>query len=235
MYHQHFNTLDSTQVFLKNNLEKLKSEQNDILISASHQTHGIGRSGNNWDNFENSLAMSFTIAPNKIATLTPLEIGVLTVKFFHRHFNKELYIKWPNDLMTKDGKKCGGILCQYIDSKTVIVGIGINLGKHERITNHQYRYDVGSVDQQLEINPLEQEKICRELYEFYLEERITNYQVLKADFNRACIHLNREVFIFENEKDFVGEFTGIGENGEALISINGETKAFLNSSLTILS
>jgi len=82
MYHQHFNTLDSTQVFKNNNLEKLKSEQNDILISTTHQTQGIGRSGNTWDNYENSLAMSFTLAPNPIATLTPLEIGVITVRFF---------------------------------------------------------------------------------------------------------------------------------------------------------
>jgi len=131
-------------------------------------------------------------------------------------------------------KNVVGFFGQYVDSSTVIAGMGINLGKHERIINHQYRYEVGSIDQQLEISSNEQEKICRELYQFLLEERITDSKVLRAEFNQVCIHLNREVFIFENGQDIVGEFIGIGDNGEALIKVGRETKAFLSSSLTIL-
>ena len=235
MYHHHFHSINSTQIYLKENLDALKKSEENILISCSHQTDGIGRRGNVWDNYDNSIAMSFTFKPNAIASLTPLEIGIITIKFFKKVFNKELFLKWPNDLMTKDGKKCGGILCQYINHDTVIVGIGINLGKHERIINHEYRYAVGSVDQGLIISEFDQEKISKELYTYLLEERISNSTLLKNEFNAHCIHLNKEVFLFEDGIDHVGLFRGIGENGEAILETNGELKSFLSGSLTILS
>jgi len=60
-----------------------------------------------------------------------LEIGLITISFLKNKFNKDLFLKWPNDILTSDGKKCGGILCQYIDKSTIVVGLGINLGKLE--------------------------------------------------------------------------------------------------------
>ena len=234
MYHHHFHSINSTQIYLKDNLDALKKSDENVLISCSHQTEGIGRRGNTWDNYENSIAMSFTFKPNPVAALTPLEIGLITIKFFKKLFNKELFLKWPNDLMTKDGKKCGGILCQYIDANTVVVGIGINLGKHERIINHEYRYAVGSVDQSLILSEFDQEKIAKELYSYLLDERITDPKKIKAEFNSHCIHLNKEVFLFDDGIDYVGPFRGVGESGEATIEINGELKTFLTGSLTIL-
>jgi BirA family biotin operon repressor/biotin-[acetyl-CoA-carboxylase] ligase len=234
MYHHHFQNINSTQIYLKDNLEALKESEENILISCSHQTEGIGRRGNVWDNYDNSIAMSFTFKPNPVAALTPLEIGIITIQFFKKIFNKELLLKWPNDLMTKDGKKCGGILCQYIDPSTVIVGIGINLGKHERIFNHEYRYSVGSVDQSLVLTEYDQEKIAKELYSYLLEERILDTNKMRKEYNSHCIHLNKEVFLFEDGIDHVGLFRGIGENGEAIIEVNGQLKSFLTGSLTIL-
>jgi BirA family biotin operon repressor/biotin-[acetyl-CoA-carboxylase] ligase len=234
MYHHHFHSINSTQIYLKDNLDALKKSEENILISCSHQTDGIGRRGNVWDNYDNSIAMSFTYKPNAIASLTPLEIGVITVRFFKKVFNKELKLKWPNDLMTNDGKKCGGILCQYIDQNTVLVGIGINLGKHERIINHEYRYAVGSIDQGLILSEIDQEKIANELYAYLLEERLRDPKEIRNEFNSHCIHMNKEVFLFEDGIDRVGFFRGIGENGEATIEINGEVKSFLSGSLTIL-
>ncbi len=129
MYHQHFNSIASTQTYLKDNLELLKEKDDDILISASEQSAGLGQRGNQWDNYPNNITLSFTLEPQRVATLTPLEIGILVISFIKKKFNQDLFLKWPNDILTKEGKKCGGILCQYIDSSTVIVGVGINLGK----------------------------------------------------------------------------------------------------------
>lgn len=91
MYHHHFHSINSTQIYLKDNLDALKKNDGNILISCSHQTDGIGRRGNVWDNYENSIAMSFTFKPNTIASLTPLEIGIITVGFFKRFLTKNFY------------------------------------------------------------------------------------------------------------------------------------------------
>lgn len=234
MYHQHFNSLPSTQIYLKDNLETLKSGGLDILISCSEQTQGIGRRGNSWDTYPNSLSMSFTLKPNEIATLTPLEIGLIAIKFFKKKNNKDLFLKWPNDILTAEGKKCGGILCQYVDKSTVVVGLGINLGKLEVPKNNNYRHGLASVDQALKLQALDQEKISNELYNTILCERFDTISELRESFNKHCFHMNMDVFIFEDGKDHIGIFRGIGENGEALLEKDGQTHSFLSSSLTIL-
>ncbi|MBC7537198.1 MAG: biotin--[acetyl-CoA-carboxylase] ligase [Bacteriovorax sp.] len=234
MYHQHFNIIPSTQIYLKDNLETLKSKQKNVLISCSEQTQGIGRRGNCWDTYPNSLAMSFTLKPNENATLTPLEIGLITINYFKKKFNKDLFLKWPNDLLTSDGKKCGGILCQYVDQETVVVGLGINLGKIEAPEKSSYRHGLGSVDQTLELKTFDQEKISNELYNNLLLERFESPKDLKESFNKHCFHMNKDVFIFEDEKDHIGKFIGIGDNGEALVDIDSTIHSFLSSSLTIL-
>jgi BirA family biotin operon repressor/biotin-[acetyl-CoA-carboxylase] ligase len=235
MYHQHFNTIASTQIYLKDNLSKIKQKENNILISCSEQTEGIGRRGNTWDSFPNSLAISFTLKPHAIASLTPIEIGLIVVGFFKKKFNKQLFLKWPNDILTADGKKCGGIICQYIDNSTVIVGLGINLGKFEIPFQNNYRHGLGSVDQNLELKTFDQERISNELYLDLLAERITEVSTVKNLFNQHCAHLNKDVFIFEDGKDHIGIFKGIGDNGEALVEINSTIQYFISSSLTILS
>ena len=234
MYHQHFNTIGSTQIYLKDNLESLKTKDNDILISCSEQTQGIGRRGNSWDSYPNSLAMSFTFKPNANASLTPLEIGLITIEFFKKKLNIDLALKWPNDIMTIDGKKCGGILCQYIDNSTVVVGLGINLGRIETPKSSNYRHGLGSVDQNLELKEFDQEQISKELYSTLLSKRFTSSEDLKMAFNKHCLHMNVDVFIFEDGKDNIGIFRGIGNNGEALVEIDSVVQQFISSSLTIL-
>ena len=236
MYHKHFNTIGSTQIYLKDHLEELQKQsgEENLLISCSEQTEGIGRRGNSWDSYPNSLAMSFTFKPHATATLTPLEIGLITVQFFKKKMNIDLFLKWPNDILTSDGKKCGGILCQYIDSNTVVVGLGINLGKIEDIEKNDYRHGLSSVDQTLVLTNFDQEKISAELYQSLLSNRLSTAEKLIDTFNQYCFHIDTDVFIFEDGKDYVGIFKGIGTNGEALVEIDSTVQSFMSSSLTIL-
>ena len=235
MFHQHFDTIPSTQFYLKDNLETLKLNASDILISCSEQTHGVGRRGNCWDSYPNSLAMSFTLPPNETATLTPLEIGLIIINFFKKNFNKELFLKWPNDILTSDGKKCGGILCQYIDSSTIVAGLGINFGKLDAPKkNNNYKHGIGSVDQTVDSQVFDQKKISHDLYNELINNRFSSLLDLKKAFNKNCFHMNMDVFIHDNGNDYIGTFKGIGDNGEALIEKDSSIHSFLSSSLTIL-
>lgn len=234
MYHLHFNTIASTQIYLKDNLEELTHKDHDILISCSEQTEGIGRRGNTWETFPNSLTMSFTLKPHNTPTLTPIEVGIIAINFFKKRFNKELKLKWPNDILTINGKKCGGIISQYIDSSTVITGLGINLGKFKIPEDNDFRHGLDSVDRNLELKSEDQKLISKELYLEILDARIPDVAELKNTFLQHCSHINKEVFIFEDGKDHLGVFRGIGDNGEALVEIDSTIQKFFSSSLTIL-
>ncbi len=235
MYHTHFNSIHSTQIYLKDNLSELQTHSLDVLITANEQTQGVGRSGSKWDSYSNSLAMSFTLKPNPIPTMTPIEIGVLSVMFFHKLYNKKLFIKWPNDLLTSEGLKCGGIIAQYINPQTVIVGLGVNLGSpHQELIPTHYKHGLGSVDGNLELTELGIKKVSSELYSFILSNRFQSASDLQELFNDHCFHVGKLVRIDDEDLKHEGYFQGIGLNGEAIIEIKGSNRSFFSSSLTML-
>lgn len=235
MYHTHFTTIHSTQIYLRDNLVELKSHGSEILVSASEQTLGIGRKGSQWDSYNNSIAMSFTMRPNRVPTITPIEIGILTSKFLKAEYDISISLKWPNDLMTSEGKKCGGIIAQYIDSETVIAGLGINLGPLPNVTvPEHYKHGLGNVSDNLMLTSQDLKNIPAKLYSHILKYRIDNLQEVQNQFNQYCFHIGAIVKIDDDGDDFEGKFIGIGKNGEALVEIQGITRALLSSSLKIL-
>lgn len=235
MYHSHFNTIHSTQIYLRDNLVELKSHGSEILISASEQTLGIGRKGSQWDSYTNSIAMSFTMKPNPVPTLTPIEIGILAIEFFQSEYDIAVKLKWPNDLLTVDGKKCGGIIAQYIDTETVIAGLGVNLGSLpiSDAPSH-YKHGLGNVSDSIKLTAEDQKDIPAKLYQFILKNRISDTSSLQARFTKACIHIERMVTVDDDDAEYSGKFTGIGQNGEAIVEVDGVARAFLASSLKIL-
>jgi BirA family biotin operon repressor/biotin-[acetyl-CoA-carboxylase] ligase len=104
------------------------------LVSAGHQIAGRGRLGSIWeDGPDEALLCSFVLRP----ALAPARAGLLTLLAgaalaeAARSLGAEAGCKWPNDLMTPDGK-AGGILAEAAvagDSlRHVVIGTGVNLG-----------------------------------------------------------------------------------------------------------
>jgi BirA family biotin operon repressor/biotin-[acetyl-CoA-carboxylase] ligase len=225
--HIHYEKCDSTQTRLEEYLDKYGTDQN-ILISSLFQSLGRGRQGNSWISVENSIAMSFKINANSVLTLTSLEIGCLVSKFFK---SENLKLKWPNDLLTKNGLKCGGILCQNI-SGLIHVGIGLNIGKSETISsNESYKFGRSSLNQN-EYSSHQLETLSKDLYLYILENRIEAQKVIQ-DWSINCFHTNKNITIEDSSFSISGEFIGIGESGEALIkeSNSGQIKKAYSGSL----
>lgn len=231
MHHIHLDEIDSTQGYLKENLEDLRTIQKNVLVSTSLQTEGVGRSGNPWNFFENSLAFSFTLEPNEEVTLTSLEIGVLLTQFFKEYDSLELFLKWPNDLLDREASKVGGILCTYLDKKTIIVGIGINLGKSD-LQNSDFPYPVSSLSKDLVLTEEDYAEIPRAIYDYVLANRIQK-SALKPLWDKVCIHLNQSVTIKDGERKMQGIFKGIGSDGSAQLSIDGKINSVMSGSLFI--
>lgn len=235
MYHTHFNTIHSTQIYLRDNLVELKTHDDEILITTSEQTLGIGRKGSQWDSYANSLAMSFTMKPNPVPTLTPIEIGILAIEFLKSEYSISIKLKWPNDLLTTEGRKCGGIIAQYIDTETVIAGLGLNLGN---LPSHSapahYKHGLGNVSDAISLSPDDKKNIPAKLYQFILKNRISDTADLQTRFYNACIHIEKMVNVDDDGDDYTGKFMGIGKNGEALVEIDNQVRSFLASSLKIL-
>ena len=229
MNHLHFETINSTQLYLKENIETLLKNNSDILISCDFQTHGIGRSGNSWIHQPKSIAMSFTITPSLELTITPIEIGIATILFFRETFNQTLFLKWPNDLMSISRKKVGGIITHFHNNDNLIAGLGINLDLLSNQANDQFRYGIDALNLQTDLTV---KQISELLYKYILKNRIDVNQVVNF-FNKHCLHMNKAVKIEDHQITTEGICRGINQMGALLIESQKEIQPFISGSLTL--
>lgn len=107
-----------------------------IVVFADTQTAGRGRRGHTWFSPPASgLYVSVVLAPSR-ARVTPdravalltLSAGVAIVEAIERATGLSADLKWPNDLYV-GRRKLAGILAEAIESKQVVLGYGVNVGK----------------------------------------------------------------------------------------------------------
>jgi len=129
---QVFAEIDSTNSYL---MQVPGPTPGKISIAAtSNQTAGRGRHGKVWQSPPGSglcLSAAYTFAsqPKNLPTLT-LALGLGVVGALEEMGVTGVELKWPNDLVAKDGK-LGGILTevqqQTASTVTVVTGVGINV------------------------------------------------------------------------------------------------------------
>jgi biotin-[acetyl-CoA-carboxylase] ligase BirA-like protein len=224
MQHNHFDKIPSTQIYLRDHQHEFLMDQ--VLISCEEQTDGVGRTGNTWDFYPGSLAMSFLITPNPTPSLTTIEIGILVMDFLNLKFNQKILLKWPNDLLNSDKQKFGGIIANYINSNRIIIGLGINF----TIPTKGYHYKAAGL---ISNTSFKQKDLSLEIYTFILANRIIDSTQLVTRFNNTCAHLNNLVTLVGPNNSTQGVFKGININGEALLEIDNQTESFLSGSLLL--
>lgn len=115
--------VDSTQDELK------RMGRHGSVLVAERQRAGRGRRGRVWNTQQQSLAVSIRLEDHKQGRLLPLAVGIALWRAVAAA-GVPCGLKWPNDLLSKDGKKLAGILIESDINKekcTIIIGIGINI------------------------------------------------------------------------------------------------------------
>jgi BirA family biotin operon repressor/biotin-[acetyl-CoA-carboxylase] ligase len=216
--HVHLNECDSTQNVIKEQLNG-RDTAHQLLISCENQSSGRGRGENTWQTMAGTLSFSLTLTPHKIPSFTALELSVLVAKFFETK-GEELKLKWPNDLYSKELKKCGGILIQSSNDK-MYAGIGINLFSHDIVFGGVYESEF----------EIDKKNWSKEIAEYIRANRFAETPSLIKEWTARCLHLNKEVTISEASEIFSGTFIGLGEHGEALLKDEQETLRLYNGTL----
>jgi BirA family biotin operon repressor/biotin-[acetyl-CoA-carboxylase] ligase len=127
-----FEELESTNTYLLQ--EERPADGRFRAVLAKDQTAGRGRDDKIWHSppgsgLSLSLSYSFAKMPRSLPSLT-LAIGVAVATALERLGASGLALKWPNDLVVRDGK-LGGILTEIHsiaeNARTVVVGVGLNV------------------------------------------------------------------------------------------------------------
>ena len=128
----HFNEIDSTNTYLKENYRIYK---NLSFVDASYQSKGKGRLGRKWEaSKDEALMFSVLIKDKKLLQKAPilsLVAGSAVFKFLQQIGLENVSIKWPNDIYV-NGKKICGILLESVSHEkidAVIIGIGLNVNQ----------------------------------------------------------------------------------------------------------
>lgn len=128
------NEVQSTNTYLRQLIESEKELEEYTIVDCYAQTKGRGQRGNSWEsNPGENLSCSVLLHPSEVAHPFDLNIIVsLAVRDLLSEYikNKEIWIKWPNDLLVGE-RKIAGILIENewlgMEWKYSIVGVGLNV------------------------------------------------------------------------------------------------------------
>ena len=225
----HFESIDSTNTYLKNNYQYL----DDLtFVSAGNQTQGKGRNNRTWYSENNNLLFSLLIKNDLYFDKTN-DISIIaaySILEVLRECNiEDVGIKWPNDVYVGDKKICG-ILLEAISKSNIeclIIGVGINV--NQCVFDKEYIHEPTSMklilNNDVDISKLK-EKVYLKLidnldklnnhYDFY--QNICKYDYLK----------NKEVYaLINNEKQLV-KVKGINKDYTLCVNYN-DSEINLNS------
>lgn len=127
----HFESIDSTNTYLKNNYLSL---ENLTFVSASNQTQGKGRNNRQWIANSNNLLFSILLKDSKYFNITN-SISIVSaytiIQILKEYEINDLSIKWPNDVYVKNSKICG-ILLESVSKQNLeclVIGVGLNVNQ----------------------------------------------------------------------------------------------------------
>ena len=182
-----FETIDSTNAYLKRNYEDL----DDLtFVRTDFQSKGKGRSDRRWTADKGKNLLFSILIKNKelIRKFESLSINsaYLVLKVLEGYGLHDLAIKWPNDVYVKDRKICG-ILLEAVsreEMECLIIGIGINV--NEDCFDGEYLTEPTSMKIELK-KDIDLEELKDKIYESLLNgldqdhlEEIRKYDYLKG-------------------------------------------------------
>ena len=202
----------------------LKKDSNkDYLLVASEQSGGRGRIGHSFSSPKGGIYLSLSIRVDKlnqdeVSLLTPIA-GYAVAKAIEEVLNKDVSLKWINDVLFNGKKICGILAEAIIDGgiTNVIIGIGID-----------YAIDVNALDEELR-------SIVGTIYDCGKEEDKANELIIAIvnnvfecvnnlpkrdfldDYRAKCITIGSDISYVKNNVKKCAKAVGVNEKGELVI------------------
>lgn len=213
----HFDSVDSTNKYLKDNYDKLDTF---TFVSADYQSQGKGREDRIWNaNKGENLLFSLLIKDEGIvedgsfiSLVTAVTISVL----LEAYGLKKVKIKWPNDIYVND-KKIAGILLEGRMPHYLVVGVGVNVNQKE--FDGEYRQTPTSMylelNEETDINVFK--KDVYETLMINLEHYSSAKEVFLRYFKKHDYLLNKKVSYAINNEIRFGKVKGVDKNFNIII------------------
>jgi BirA family transcriptional regulator, biotin operon repressor / biotin---[acetyl-CoA-carboxylase] ligase len=216
------------------------------VIFADNQYQGKGQPGNSWYS-EEGKSLTFSIvyktgfleAVQQAYLNFAISLGILQAMRRFAKEEKDLTLKWPNDLFYKN-RKFGGILIEntlkgmYLENS--VVGIGINIGSLSFPEGIKVTFAEHFCDKK--VTPLILcEAICEEVEIKFLKlkQGLSTFSQLKLDYENNLWGKGKQVkFSLKDGSIIEAVIMGVDEFGRLKLNIDGKERCFDNKELALI-
>jgi BirA family biotin operon repressor/biotin-[acetyl-CoA-carboxylase] ligase len=232
-------TVDSTNSEAERRLAA--GQEAPFAVLARAQTAGRGRLGRKWHstppgNLYLSLAFRPFIPPDDLKPFT-LWMGLALCAHVESAYGVKLGLKWPNDLLSADGRKVAGMLTEArLDADAVrelVFGLGLNVAAAPKEFPVDLRAIAGSLQQAgatgLDVNQVAAEVLAAlfEAWEQFIEGGWKT--VFRARWRRYDILTGKSVRVGLRGDPVAGIVDGIDDEGSLLLRTGGGRKTVVSS------
>lgn len=226
----HLSEVDSTNNYANQLLRQSVINEGDIVITDNQQL-GKGQRGNTWfSEPKMNLTFSLILKPKFLQVAQQFyltkAISLSIVKVLKHYLDKNISIKWPNDIYVEN-KKIAGILIENTLAGSAIsssiVGIGINVNQSDfgeinatsLINERLQKFDLNEV----------LEELCKTIEQHYIKLK-TNHLIFDTEYLTYLMGLN-EMRGFEiSNKKISGSIKGVNKIGQLEVEINNNVEVF---------
>ena len=194
------------------------------VLAVELQTAGRGRMGRKWcsglgSTLTFSLLWRFDCGLNALSGLS-LAVGVAIARALNRLGVQEVQLKWPNDILTGQGK-LGGVLIEaqgdMLGPSAVVIGIGLNYSLPENLAD-RIDQPAGALDEVCRNMPTRNQllaTVLRELAGALRQFAQSGFAVFGDEWERYHIHQNRQIQLRMADGSVVsGIARGVSDSGE---------------------
>lgn len=230
-----FDELESTNSFLKSNIDKF---ENNTLLIANRQSKGRGRQNKSFLSKDSSgIYFSFLIknqTDNFDFSLITIAAALLVSDSLDSIYGINTKIKWVNDVYLNE-KKISGILSEgkyNIDKKRheyFIIGIGVN------VNNKKLPDEIINLASSLYIETgLKKNKnfvlaiIANNFYK-YLDQTKNNKKLLIESYKNKMLYIGEDIEVLSKSNSYFAKLLGLNDKGELKVIDNQANIKYLNS------
>ena len=236
----HFQSIDSTNTWAKNNARILDPEQ-ITCITAQEQTGGRGSFQKKWVSPKGVnlyCSFYFSIPANSSYIQNLGQILAISCCKTLETFKFSPHVKWPNDILL-DQKKVAGILCETVQRQSslgIILGIGLNINMTDK--NLSEISQPATSLKLLSNQEWDIEKIQQQLNSYFVEDLNTlksqGFQPFRSFYEDHLAFKGTKIRIQDGSRILTGICQGISPNGNLiLLSDSGEIiEAFAGSMIS---
>ncbi len=211
---------------------------------AEFQSAGRGRRGRRWvAPFASGLCLSVNWntrdAPATFGALS-LAAGVAVLRALRRLGFSDLALKWPNDIVHRDGK-LGGILIDLRGEATgpayFVVGVGINLRLPQATRDNLRAEGVDAIDLASLGTPpgrnVVASALISELALALLEFGARGMTAFAEEWRSADALAGRPVRVIQGDQSFEGLACGVDTDGALLVEVEGSRRRILSGEVSV--